>query len=268
MPVNCWVSSLRTTDTMKKLVDVNTSLGVWPFQRFAIDSARELADHQEAQGISASLVSHLGTVFYPDPNVYNLELIDALAPHDELHAVPVINPHLNRWEDDFERYFDQADIKAVKFMPSFHNYRIYSKPVFKLIEEASVRGARVLLQMRYEDERDRYFALNIDGPKTTQVLKLARRFPDTDLVALNCYLPEVKEMGPEADNLLFDIAFAEWMYTMGEMRSVVPVDRIFFGSHTPMLTTRSAVMKLMDSTLEDQEKDAIGRENAMRFFKL
>lgn len=75
-------------------------------------------------------------------------------------------------------------------------------------------------------------------------------------------------MGPEADNLLFDIAFAEWMYTMGEMRSVVPVDRIFFGSHTPMLTTRSAVMKLMDSTLEDQEKDAIGRENAMRFFKL
>lgn len=249
------------------MIDINTWFGHWPFQRFSIKSIGDLERHLGDHNISKALVSHLGTVFYQDPDPYNQELIKACRKSNALIPIPVINPHLNRWEDVLERYVDQGT-RAVRIIPSFHNYRLYTRQVFDLVEALARHEMRLMIQMRMEDERDRYFALNIYGPKIPQVVKLAKRFPEFDFVCLNAFLPEAKAFGKQTENVRVDVSFAEWMYTMEELLSELTSDRIFFGSHTPLLYTLPTIMKLRDSGIEDALIDQIGSRNAVTFFGL
>lgn len=249
------------------MIDVNIHTGRWPFQRFPFDGLEDLAGHMADHGIEAGYVSHLGCVFYPDPDTYNRELIAECKTVASLRPVPVINPYLNGWRDNLEFYLDRG-ARAVKIIPSFHNYRrLYTRPVFELIEALEDAGLRLMIQMRYEDERDRYFALNVYGPKVNQIVRLADRFPETEILCLNTYLPEARELGRRTSNILVDIAFAEWLFTMELMLEDLSADRILFGSHSPLLITKSAVMKLMDSEIDNDLKERIAVENARRFLE-
>ena len=249
------------------LIDINAWFGSWPFQRFDIKTIKDLERHLNEHDIVKALVSHLGTVFFQDPDPYNLELLKACRRSESLVAVPVINPHLNRWQDVLSSYVDQGGT-TIRIIPTFHNYRLYTRPVFELVEALAERDMRLILQMRMEDERDRYFALNIYGPKVKEIVRLADRFPDFEFVCTNVYLPEAKELGKQTDNVYVDVSFAEWIFTMEEMISELGPDRIFFGSHTPLLYTLPTVMKLMDSGIQQSVKEQIAVRNAERFFGL
>ncbi len=249
------------------LIDINTWFGNWPFSRFSIKTVKDLERHLNEHKIEKALVSHLGTIFYQDPDPYNQELLAACKKTKSLIAVPVINPHLNRWQDVFESYVDQG-VKTIRIIPTFHNYKLYTRPVFELIEAIAERDMRLMIQMRMEDERDRYFALNIYGPKVAQVVRLAKRFPDFDFVCLSAFLPEAKEFGKQTDNVRVDVSFAEWAFTMEELLSELAFDRIFFGSHTPLLYTLPTVMKLMDSGIPRHAKEHIAATNAASFFDI
>lgn len=249
------------------MIDLNVHTGYWPFQRFPFDGLKKLGDHLLAEGVERGFVSHLGCVFYPDPDVYNRDLLKAARRVDSLDAVPVINPHLNGWRSNLDRYCD-GGVRAVKIIPSFHNYRLYSRPVFELIEALQAAGLRLLVQMRFEDERDRYFALNVYGPKVDQIVRLADRFGEYEFVLLNAYLPEAREIGRRTSNVIVDTAFAEWLFTMELMLEDVPAERVVFGSHTPILITKASVMKLTESTLDKSLIRQIGTHNAKRLLGL
>ncbi len=244
------------------MIDVNVSFGQWPFQRFSIKTIGELVAHLKSEGIEQAMVSHLGCVFFADPDAYNRDLLRACRRHPEIHPVPVVNPHLNGWRDNLDVYLENDAVKAVKVIPSFHNYRLYSKPVFELIEVLNARGVQFMIQMRYEDERDRYFALNVYGPKVAQVVRLANRFPSTRMFCLNAYLPEARELGKATDNIAVDTAFAEWIRMMELLLEDMPAERIFLGTHTPLLVTRASVMKITRSVVSDAIKRRITHSNA------
>jgi predicted TIM-barrel fold metal-dependent hydrolase len=142
---------------------------------------------------------------------------------------------------------------------------LYTKPVFELIELLDQAGCRLMIQMRYEDERDRYFALNVYGPKIDQVVRLADRFSESEILCLNCYLTEAQELGQRTSNVSVDIAFAEWLFTMSLLLEDFPPERVYFGSHTPLLITKATVMKLTESEIDAGLKTQIGSENARRF---
>lgn len=249
------------------LFDINTWFGNWPWQRFPIKTIKDLEEHLLAVDIRKAMVSHLGTVFYQDPDPYNRDLMKACRNSEVLTPVPVLNPHLNRWQDVFAHYVDEG-VKTIRIIPTFHNYRLYTKPVFELIEALVERDMRLILQMRMEDERDRYFALNIYGPKVKQIVRLADRFPDFDLVCTNVFLPEAKELGKLTKNVRVDVSFAEWLFTIEEMVDALGVDRIFFGSHTPLLYTLATAMKLTEANVSKSVKEKIGVKNAEKFFHI
>ena len=65
------------------MIDINTALGNWPFQRFSQSTPAKLSKHLKQEGISRALISSIDAIFYPDPDVYNRLLAASLKPFPE-----------------------------------------------------------------------------------------------------------------------------------------------------------------------------------------
>ena len=106
------------------LIDVDVSVGHWPFQRLKPDTAEQLAGHLQDLGVDQGLVSAVETALYPDPHEYNVSLLTAVAHREGLRPVPVLNPSLPGWEACLASYLDRPAVPAVKILPNYHLYAL------------------------------------------------------------------------------------------------------------------------------------------------
>lgn len=250
------------------VIDVNVSFGNWPFQKFLQDRAAKLSRHLKSEGISLALVSSIESVFYSDPDVYNRLLLEKLKPDPSLSPVMVFNPFLSGWKQRLAEYTDSREIKAVKILPNYHNYSLSSPSVEELVGELIRRKMLLIIQMRMEDERNQYPLLKVAGVEFEQVIKLANRFPQASILCLCPYYQEAIALVKETDNVYVDISFTEQLDTVVSLLKEIPASRVLFGSHTPFLYTRSAVMKIKSADISKKNLKAIMFNNASHLLKL
>ncbi len=250
------------------LTDVHTHLGPWPFALHPERDALALWAHLRKHGIDRALVSHLGAVFAPDPAPANRALFAAVRRVPALVPVPVINPALANWREELAACCAAAPVPAVKIYPNYHGYSLAAAPVAGLVAALRARGLRLVVQVRLEDERHRYFALRIKGVPVAQLAAWLKKFPALHPLLLGLYLPELRELAGAAKNFSADFAFAEWEQTLDALRAVLPTSRLMFGSHTPFHVTRAQVEKFHAAPLPAASRSAIGAGNAARFFSL
>lgn len=246
------------------LTDVNVSLGHWPFQKLLPDNAAKLSRHLKSEGISLALVSSVETVLYPDPDVYNKLLLKRLKPYPMLLPVMILNPVLADWQQRLREYVGSSKIKAVKILPNYHGYTLSSKIAYDLIRELSLKKILLIIQMRLEDERNQYPLMKVPGVKTTEVIKLSKRCPSASILCLCPYIGEAISLVKETENVYVDISFTERLNTVESLIKEIPANRIVFGSHTPFLYTRSAVMKIKSADIPKKDLRAIMSVNIQR----
>ena len=251
-----------------KIIDVNVSLGNWPFQRFSLDTPDKLVKHLKSEGISSALVSPIESVFYPDPGVYNKLLIQRLKPYPNLYPVMVLNSILADWRQRLREYSDYSKIKAIKILPNYHNYSLSEKFVDDLMNELRERKIALIIQMRIEDERNQYPLLKVAGVKVKEIIQLANRFPQVPIICLCPYYEEAVALVKETSNIHIDISFTERLDTIVSLLNEIPAGRVLFGSHTPFLYTCSAVMKLKFANISKKDLKAIMFDNADHLLKL
>lgn len=259
------MTSVVKVKSLKMLIDVNVSFGNWPFQKFLLDTPGKLAKHLKGEGISHALVSSTESVFYPDPDVYNKILFRKLRPYLFLIPIPIINPSLSNWKENFKRY---KKIKAVKILPNYHNYSLSAKSVNELMNELAKRKIPLMIQMRLEDERNQYPLLKVPGVNYKEIIKLANRFPRAPILCLCPYFPEAVSLVKETANVYVDIAFVERLNTVATLLKEIPASRILFGSHTPFLYTRSAMMKIKTADISRKDAQAIMFANISHLLRL
>lgn len=250
------------------LIDTNVNLGSWPFTPIADRTGSELATHLAASGIRRALVSHLGAVFQPEPMVTNRKLFAAVGRTPALLPVPVINPALANWREQLAECRAAAILRAVKIFPNYHNYSLSSRrldPFFDALDEASLK---LIVNVRLEDERHKYFALKIKGVPVSQMAAFLRQHPQRHVLFTGIYKPEVEKLAPDHVNFSADIAFCELTNTLELMLKNISALRLMLGTCTPLLSTYGEVGKLTDARIPASAKKLIGSENARRFFSL
>jgi len=251
------------------LIDVNVSFGNWPFQTFLQDSVVKLSKHLKSEGISLALVSSIETALYPDPDIYNKSLFKKLKPYSNLIPVTVINPALSDWKERYEEYINSWKVRAIKIFPNYHNYSLSSKFVDDFMNELFKRKNTVLIvQMRLEDERNQYPLLKVAEVDYKKIIKLANRFPGILIICLCSHFREAIFLVKETKNIYVDISFIETLNTVFKTNTAllkeIPASRILFGSHTPFLYTRSAVMKIKSAEIFKKDLNAITFNNTRR----
>lgn len=249
------------------LIDANVNLGVWPFTFTPDRTAGELVKHLKASGINRALVSHLGAVFQPDPMPSNRTLFAAVKRTPSLLPVPVINLRLGNWREQLAECV-AAKVRAVKLIPNFHNYTLAAPAVDEFVAALARTKLRLIINIRFEDERHRYFGLNVKGLPMADVQAFLKRHPKLHVLLAGIYRPELKELAKSCTNFSAEISFCEWHNTIADLLTAIPARRLMLGSCTPLLSTRGEVDKLRCAQLPAKTKELIGATNAIRFFKL
>ncbi len=245
------------------IMDVNTSLGRWPFQQFAIRTASALVRHLQVSGIGTALVSSMDAILYPDPMICDAELFRGVKNHPMLIPVPTVNPTLSNWRAALAV---DTDLRAVRIIPNYHNYPLNPHALTTFMQTLEALKIPLMIQMRVDDERNQYPLMKVPGVNWETVAELANAFPNVSIVCLCAFFGEAVELVQKTANVSVDISFVEKFRTLPALLEKIPSNRILFGSHTPWLYTQSAVMKLEAIRQLDKPYQAIAHANAKHLF--
>lgn len=250
------------------LIDTNVNLGPWPFSPLPDYTGPQLAAHLAANGIRRALVSDLGAVFLPDPMPANRRLFAAVRRTPALSPVPILNPALRPWREQLDECLASAPIRAVKILPNYHNYALKSAALDGFMAALAAAKVKLILNVRLEDERHKYFALRMKGVPNADLGLFLQRFKSHHVLLTGIYKPDVEKLAPDHQNFSADLSFCEWIDTVAALLKKIPATRLMLGTCTPLLSTRAEVDKLVRAEIPARAKKLIGAENAVRFFGL
>lgn len=251
------------------IVDVNVSIGHYPFRQLPFDSQDPAVIKAILQncGVGRACAGSLHAVFYGDPQQGNEELLPRLVGDDFFVPVGVVNPSLQNWPETLQRCIEEYGCRMIRLYPSYHLYRLTDRTVEDLLNTAHEQEVVVAIVQRLEDERMHHPLMKVPANDLYDVMGTAQRFGHP-LLLLAAYQSEIRQLAPIADNLLFDIAFAETMNTLKSLTASVPLQRLLVGTHVPLLYPQAALGKvaMWDSAAEDQAD--VYAANALRLLGL
>ncbi|MEZ5414046.1 MAG: hypothetical protein R3F03_07000 [Opitutaceae bacterium] len=249
------------------MIDANTYLGSWPFTLTPNRTPAQFVRHLADSGIKRALVSHFDAVFQPDPMPANRKLFAAVKRTPSLIPIPIINLRLANWREQLAEC-QAAKVHAVKLTPNFHNYTLAAPAVADFVAALVKTKLKLVINVRFEDERHRYFGLKVVGLPVADLKAFLKAYPKVNPLITGIYRPELKELAKAAKNFSADISFCEWHNTLADLLPSIPASRLMLGTCTPMLSTRGEVEKLRCANIPAQAKERIGSTNAAKFFKL
>jgi len=235
------------------IIDVNVSLGSWPFKELAIDSPEKPASHFKKLDISQAWVRSCRAAFLTNPANDNEKLCNQLAPYQNLIAVPTINPILSQWEQSLSL----DNTKIINLYPSYHRYKADSPEVCRLAALLAEKQGTLLITMRMEDSRSMHPDCIIPGIPTEEIIALAAKYPELKIVCLNATIFEMEKLLTQSPNIYCDMAYTEMGDTIKNLIEKVNYTQIVFGSHTPFYTTGAQLMKIKHSEVSGKVKKAI-----------
>ncbi len=259
----------QATATPTGLIDVNTYLLRWPLRRLPGEDTADLVATLRRHGVVQAWVGNLDALLHRDMATVNARLADECRRHGDGLLVPFgsVNPKLPDWQDDLRRCVEEHHMPGIRLHPNYHGYTLDDPDFAKLLRLAAERGLIVQLALIMEDERTMHPLLRVEPTSVTGLLGLLKQTPGLRIVLLNSQrvlrgraLADLLAAG----EVYVEIAMLEGVGGVSNLLAQVPLNRMLFGSYAPLFYFESALLKLQESPLSDEQLGAIRRDNARR----
>ncbi len=214
----------------------------------------------------------LDGLFHRDLGGVNLRLAEACRQERRVELVPfgAVNPRLPDWQDDVRRCADEHGMPGIRLHPNYHGYRL-DEPVFaEVLDAAAARHLIVQLVVRMDDTRVQHPLMQVPDVDVKPLAERVRDRPGLRLMLLNSLatLPVAELRALAAvERIGVEIAMKEGVGGVAELLRTVPKDQVFFGSHLPLFSLESAVLKMREAGLDDEARRAVESENAQRWLR-
>jgi predicted TIM-barrel fold metal-dependent hydrolase len=249
----------------RALVDVNVSLGYWPFRRLPLDETKSLVAKLRANGVTQAWAGNFDSLLHRDLAAANAWLAAECRRHGHGLLFPFgsVNPALAGWEEDLRRCQEQHRMSGIRLYPNYHGYKLDDPQFAKLLTLAHSRHLIVQIALSMEDERTQNSAAQVPHVDVKPLLEVQRA---PRLVLLNWSRAiKLDLLGLLAERgVCFDMATVEGVGGIANLLRDVSAHQIVFGSHAPFFYFESAVLKLQESALAKEEERAIRSDNARR----
>jgi len=252
-----------------QLVDVNVNLSRWPLRRVRFDETEELVAKLRRQGVAQAWAGSFDALLHKDLAESNAILVDECLRRGARMMVPfgTINPKMPDWEEEFRRCAEQHRMPGIRLFPNYHGYKLDDPEFARLLRMASNRRMVVQIAVKMEDERMMHPLLRVEAVDTAPLVDLMRDYSGLRVVLMNALgvlrgEALVKLLG--AGEVYVEISMLEGVGGIERLLEQTPVSRVLFGSYAPLFYFESALLKLRESTLDEDQLNSICGANARR----
>ena len=253
------------------MIDINASLGEWPFGHLQHNTPPTLLKWLSAAGIQQACVASLEALFYKDIQQANAKLHKAVRSHrDRLLPFCAIDPSYPDWRSDLEECRTQWQTAGVRLFPSYHRYRITDSCCLELFEVLQEAGLPVQIAPVVSDPRMHHPLAHVPAASLDGLLDPLRRFPRLNVALLNVRVEVEQALKDTAavracPNLFLDIAWVDGVSQVSTLIDKFGEDHFLLGTNAPLMVPTSAVYKLRETDLSEQQRARITYGNALRF---
>ncbi len=251
------------------IVDVNVNLSQWPLRRLPCDETPRLVAKLKQHGVAQAWAGSFEGLLHRDIAGVNARLADECRRRGEGLLLPFgsINPMLPDWAEDVRRCQEDLHMPGIRLHPNYHGYALTDAVFSEVLAMAEQRGLIVQLAARMDDVRVQHPLMRVPDVDLRPLGELLAKFSRIRLVLLNgpgALRGDARKRLGAARNLWMDIATVEGVGGIAAMLQEVPAERVVFGSHCPLFSLESALLKMRESEMSDQQAAAIFRDNARR----
>ena len=220
-------------------------------------------------GVQQAWVGSLDGLFHRDMGGVNLRLAEACRQERRIKLVPFgsVNPMLPDWQEDVRRCAEDHHMPGIRLHPNYHGYKLDEPVAAQLLDLAAERGLIVQLALRMDDTRVQHWLMRIADVDAKPLAELVKARPKLRLVVINGMgLLHGRDLQALAatDRVWFEISMQEGVGGVAKLIQSVPASRVMFGSHLPLFSLESAVLKMREAGLQDAEQQAIEHVNAQQ----
>lgn len=254
---------------MPPIIDTNVYLSRWPARRLPLDEPAKLVARARQLGIGQAWAGSFDGLLHKDIAGVNLRLAHDCRKYGGGLLIPFgsVNPTLPDWEEDVRRCHEVHQMPGIRLHPNYHGYTLDDPRFARLLKIAAARQRIVQIVLTMEDERMQHPLLRVPHVDTGPLPDVLRDVPDLPIVMLNAFRslrPQQAATLAAAGNVSFDIAMLEGVGGIETLLRDVPIGRVLFGSHAPLLLIESAIGKLRESSIGHALRKAICHDNAQR----
>lgn len=250
------------------MIDVNVTLGAWPFRRFPGDTPSDLVARLKKRGVRQAWAGAFEGVFHRDLNAANARLAKACETAGPGFLLPFgsINPAAEGWREDLRRCHEVHRMRGIRLHPNYHGYTLADAAFADLLRAAKERKLIVQLALNLEDERTQHPLMRVRAVDPAPLRKVVETAPDVRLMVLN------RVRNPAGEDLAalaragvhFDLSMIEGIGCARNLMAAISPERLVFGSHSPFQYFESAALKIKESAIAGAEEAAILSGNAER----
>jgi len=247
------------------IIDTNTHLGHWPFRKLAHSDTDGFVRLMDGFGIAQAWVGAFEGVFYRDCGQANRDLLAQIAGHeDRLVPWAAINPGFPGWEGDLSEAAE-AGMVGVRLYPNYHGYTPEDACCSDLFAALSERGLPVAIYHKLVDERLHHWRCLVPPTELT-LAPLVEGFPTLPIICCGVSLLSLGQLkqAPPGSQLYVETSRIEGTAGVATLAEVIGADRVLFGSHAPYFYLEAALLKMVESGLAEEDRQAILHGNASR----
>lgn len=253
------------------IVDTHVYVSRWPTRRMKGDQTPELVEILRNRGIAEAWAGSFEALLFKDTAGVNARLADECERHGQGVLVPfgAIHPKLPGWEENLRRCQERHRMPGIRLHPNYHNYTLRDPDFLRVLEAASGRGMIVQIAAWMEDERCHVPLMRVPSVDLSPLPGLLEKFPSAKIMVLNGFIsPRNREQMlaqiTRSTNVTFDFAMLDGLEGVRKLAGLLGMERIVFGSYSPMFYVESALLKVQESALTAAECGLVYSANARR----
>jgi predicted TIM-barrel fold metal-dependent hydrolase len=248
------------------IIDTNVHIGVWPFRRPPWFETGEIVKKLRSVGITEAWTGSFEGMLHKDLAGVNTRLAEECKRFPSF-LIPFgsVNPRLPDWEEDLRRCHEQHRMSGIRLYPNYHGYRLDDPAFGRLLEGAAERRLVVQIAVRMEDERTHHPLMQVPAVDLNPLPAVLARSPNVRVQILNAAFnprDETPLVLARTSKVWFDFANVESVGGLAKMLQRFGPERVVFGTHFPLFYPESALFKVRESALKDEELKAIEQSNA------
>jgi predicted TIM-barrel fold metal-dependent hydrolase len=256
------------------LLDINASVGHWPFQHYNYNTCTTLLDRMNMFGVNISVISNLNGIFYKNTQSANEELHAEINSEkrfrDRFIPFAVINPIYAGWKDDLEECTSKFGMKGIRLYPLYHDYNLTDPVCIELLNMARDKNLVIALTLRIVDSRPRSWMDIRTEWSLKDIIPIIHAVPDSKYMILNVAnstdLDETDLLAFKNAAVVMDTS-GRALSNLGELLKKFGSDKFAFGTHAPILdytTGQLRIEALRESEADGKTKELLRSGNARR----